>query len=96
METLEITIGQSKRGLCLEPQEQPNTFKIYALDPVQDWFEHERPRNVDLPVDSCLGTITVRDETDFDFEGAGAFTGQEMQSIAAQVSLHPLFKKDEL
>ena len=88
METLEIKVGQSQRGLRLEPLQRPDTFKIFALDPTEDWFDHERPRQVDLPEDGSLGQITVRGETDFDFEGAGAFTGQELQSIAAEVKLY--------
>jgi hypothetical protein len=90
MEKFEITIGQSRRGLRLEQQQNANTFKLFAADPVDDWFGYERPRSVDIPADGCLGTITVRGENDFDFEGAGAFTGQELQSIAAQVTRHPL------
>jgi hypothetical protein len=94
MKTLEIMVGQSQRGLRLEPQQCPGTFKIFALDPIQDWFDHERPRQVDVPEDGCLGQITVRSETDFDFEGAGAFTGQELQSVAAQISLY-VSRKEE-
>ena len=86
METLEITVGQSQRGLRLERQQRPGTFKIFASDPAQDWFDYERPGQVDLPEDGCLGQIVVRGKTDFDFEGAGAFTGPELQNIAGQVS----------
>ena len=86
METLEITVGQSQRGLRLERQQRPDAFKIFASDPAQDWVDYERPNQVDLPEDGCLGQITVRGETDFDFEGAGAFTGPELQNIAGQVS----------
>jgi hypothetical protein len=94
METLEITVGQNQRGLRLEPQPQADTFKIFASDPTQDWLDYERPEQVDLPEDGCQGQITVRGETDFDFEGAGAFTGPELQNIAGQVSWY-LRKKVE-
>jgi hypothetical protein len=42
--------------------------------------------------DGLLGTITVYDETRFNFDGIGAFTGQDLQSIAAQIVRHPEFK----
>ena len=93
METLELTIGQSRRQLRLIPRTE-QTFDIYAVDKAEDWLDHERARQVDLPEDGRLGTITVRTERDFDFDGVGAFTGQELQSIAAQLTRHPSFKAD--
>lgn len=92
MKPFEITVGQSQRELRLEPQPQTNAFKIYALDAARDWIDHEQSRDVDLPEDGSLGIITVHSEKDFTFDGTGAFTGQELQSIAAQVSQHPQFK----
>jgi hypothetical protein len=47
---------------------------------------------VDLPEDGLLGTITVYSEHHFDFEGAGALTGQDLSAIAAQIVTHPQFK----
>jgi hypothetical protein len=87
-----IPVGQSRRELKFIPQEKQNTFKIYAVDPAEDWLDHEVQRSVDIPEDGLLGTITVHSETRFEFDGAGAFTGQDLQSIAAQISRHPAFK----
>jgi hypothetical protein len=92
MKAFELPIGQSRRRLRLEPREQTGTFKIYAADPAEDWIDHEQFRSVDIPPDGLLGIISVRDETDFDFEGPGAFTGQDLQSLAAQIVRHPAFK----
>lgn len=69
-----------------------NTFKIYAVDKAEDWLDHEVQRSVDVPEDGLLGTITIYDETRFNFDGIGAFTGQDLQSIAAQIVRHPDFK----
>jgi hypothetical protein len=91
METFEITVGQSHRRLRLEPQLVPRQFKIYAADPAEDWIDHGQARVADLPIDGYLGTVKVESETIFDFDGSGAFTGQELQSIAAQVTKHPDF-----
>jgi hypothetical protein len=91
METFEIPVGQSQRLLRFEPQQAVNTFKIYAVDKAEDWIDHEQSRSVDLPPDGLLGIITVHGERRFDFEGAGALTGQDLSSIAAQISKHPEF-----
>jgi hypothetical protein len=94
METFEIPVGQSQRHLRFVPQDEPNTFKIYAVDKAEDWLDREEQRSVDLPEDGLLGVITVHDKGRFEFDGAGAFTGQDLQSIAAQIVLHPAFKRD--
>ncbi len=91
MEDFEITAGETRRRLKLQPQEQANTYKIYAADPAEDWLNYQQARSADTPADGVLGTITVKGEKDFDFNGIGAFTGQDLQSIAAQVVLHPSF-----
>ena len=93
METFEIPVGQSQRQLRFVPQEAVNTFKIYAVDKAEDWLDHEIQRSVDIPEDGLLGTITIYDEGRFDFDGAGTFTGQDLQSIAAQIVRHPEFKR---
>lgn len=93
METFEIPVGQSQRQLRFVPQEKLNTFKIYAVDKAEDWLDHEVQRSVDIPQDGLLGTITIFDEGRFDFDGTATFTGQELQSIAAQVVRHPEFKR---
>jgi hypothetical protein len=93
MKTFEIPVGQSQRMLRFIPQEKTNKFKIYAVDKEQDWFDREVQRSVDLPGDGLLGTITIHDEGRFEFEGPGAFTGQDLQSIAAQIVRHPDFKQ---
>ena len=90
MKTFELRVEQRRRRLQLEPQQDIHTFKIFAADPVQDRLDHERPRSVDMSEEGCLGTMTVRGENDF-FDVAGALTGQELQSIAAQVIYHPSF-----
>jgi|GEM_PF-2843389 len=94
MKTFEIPVGQSRRLLKFEPQEAVNTFKIYAADKAEDWLDHEQARSVDLPPDGLLGTITVHGEHNFEFDGVGAFTGQELSSIAAQIVKHPQFKEE--
>ena len=93
MKTFEIPVGQSQRMLRFIPQEKPNTFKIYAADKAQDWLDREVQRSVDLPGDGALGVITVHDEGRFEFDGPGAFTGQDLQSIAAQIVRHPEFRR---
>lgn len=91
METFEIPVGPSQRLLKIEPQATHGTYKIYAADPYQDWVDREQQRSVDLPPDGLLGTITIRSERDFDFDGAGYFMGDELLGIAAQVVRHPSF-----
>ena len=92
METFEVTIGQSQRKLRVEPQAETGNYKIFAVDPTQDWIDHEQARSVDIPLDGLLGTITVRSEHDFNFDGVGSFSGQDLLGIAAQIVLHPSFQ----
>ena len=94
MKTFEIRVGQSQRLLKFEPQEIVNTFKIYAADTAEDWIDYEQSRSVDLPGDGSLGTITVHSEHHFDFDGAGALTGQDLLAIAAQIVKHPQFRAE--
>jgi len=94
MKTLEIRVGQCQRLLKCEPQEKANAFKIYAADKEEDWLDYEQSRSVDLPSDGLLGTITVHNERHFEFDGAGALTGQDLQAIAAQIAKHPQFKAE--
>ncbi|WP_114940130.1 hypothetical protein [Mucilaginibacter endophyticus] len=94
MKPFEIRVGQSQQLLRFEPQAQPNTFKIYAVDKAEDWLDREQARSVDLPPDGSLGTITVHTAHHFDFDGAGAFTGQDLSAMAAQIVLHPQFKTE--
>lgn len=93
METFVVTIGQSQRQLSIEPQDQTGTYKIYAVDRSEDWIDHEQARSVDIPSDGLLGTITVRGEHDFNFDGVGSFSGQDLLGIAAQITLHPSYQK---
>ncbi len=94
METFEIPVGQSQRLLRIEPQ-AGNAFRIYAVDKAEDWLDEEMARSVDVPEDGLLGTITVKGEKDFNFDGTGAFTGQDLQSIAAQIVRHPDFNNQQ-
>jgi hypothetical protein len=94
MKPFEIAVGQSQRLLKFEPQQKANTFKIYAVDKAEDWIDYEQSRSVDLPPDGLLGTITVHSERRFDFDGPGAFTGQDLESIAAQIAKHPQFNEE--
>jgi hypothetical protein len=93
METFEIAIGQSHRQLRIEPQPATGAYNIYAVDRAEDWIDHEQARSVDVPADGLLGTITVKSERDFNFEGAGAFSGQDLLSIATQITLHPSYQQ---
>lgn len=92
MKAFEIRVGQGQRLLRFEPQTDGNTFKIYAADKAEDWIDYEQSRSVDVPEDGLLGTITVYSERHFDFDGAGALTGQDLSGIAAQIAKHPQFK----
>lgn len=92
MKAFEIRVGQGQRLLLFVPQEAVNTFKIYAADKADDWIGYEQSRSVDVPVDGLLGTITVQSEHHFEFDGAGALTGQDLASIAAQIVKHPQFR----
>ena len=94
MKSFEIPVGQSQQLLKFEPQEKSNTFKIYAADRAEDWIDREQARSVDIPTDGLLGTITVHDAHRFDFDGVGAFTGQDLLNIAAQIVQHPQFKAE--
>lgn len=94
MKTFEIRVGQGQRLLRFEPQETANTFKIYAADKAEDWIDHEQSRSVDVPSDGLLGTIIVYSEHHFDFDGVGAFTGQDLSGIAAQIAQHPQFRAE--
>lgn len=93
MEIFEITVGQSHRRLRLEPENGEKRFKIYAADPQEDWLDHGQARETDLFANGYLGTIKVETETIFDVDGSAAFTGQELQSIAAQITRHPQFNQ---
>jgi hypothetical protein len=93
METFEIPVGPSQRLLKIEPQGANHTYKIFASDPALDWIDHELARSVDVPADGLLGTITVRSERDFDFDGVGAFSGDEILGIAAQIVRHPSYQQ---
>jgi len=92
MKPFDLQVGQSQRSLRFEPQQTANTFKIYPVDKAEDWLDYEQPRSVDLPPDGLLGTITVHNAHHFHFDGAGALTGQDLQSIAAQIVEHPQFR----
>ncbi|HEY8783316.1 MAG TPA: hypothetical protein VIM16_16945 [Mucilaginibacter sp.] len=94
MKTFELRVGQSQRLLKFEPQKKANTFKIYPADSAEDWIDYEQARSVDLPADGSLGTITVYSEHHFDFDGAGALTGQDLQAIATQIVKHPQFNAE--
>jgi hypothetical protein len=94
MKDFELRVGQSQRLLKLVPQPKANTFKIYADDKAEDWIDYEQSRSVDVPVDGLLGTITVYSEHHFDYDGAGALTGQDLSGIAAQIAMHPQFKPE--
>jgi hypothetical protein len=83
MEAFELSVGESKRRVSVRPGQQKATFKLFAAD--EDWIDHEQSPAAELPVGSLLGMIRLRDETDFDFEGHAAFTGQDLQRIAAQI-----------
>jgi len=93
METFEVAVGQSQRQLRVEPQAEHNVYKIYAADPALDWIDHAQARSVDVPEDGLLGTITVRNERDFDFDGVAAFSGNEVLGIAAQIVRHPSYQQ---
>ena len=94
MKSFEIPVGQGQRLLKFEPQQKENTFKIYAVDKAEDWIDYEQSRSVDIPPDGLLGVITVYSEHHFDFDGPGAFTGQDLLAIAAQIVKHPQFKAE--
>jgi hypothetical protein len=93
METFEVAVGQSQRQLRVEPQAANNVYKIFAVDPALDWIDHEQARSVDVPENGLLGTITVRSEHDFDFDGVAAFSGNEVLGIAAQIVRHPSYQQ---
>ncbi|MEN0052688.1 MAG: hypothetical protein AAGC65_03430 [Mucilaginibacter sp.] len=94
MKAFEIRVGQSQQLLRFEPQEKTNTFKIFAADKAEDWLDREQARSVDVPTDGLLGIITIHSEHHFEFDGPGAFTGQDLSSMAAQIVQHPQFKTE--
>lgn len=94
MKAFEIRVGQSQRLLKFEPREENNKFNVYAVDRAEDWIDYEQSRSVDIPPGGLLGTITVYSEHHFDFDGAGAFTGQDLAAMAAQIVKHPQFKAE--
>jgi hypothetical protein len=93
MESFEIPIGPNQRQLKIEQQPQAGTYKIFAVDAIEDWIEHGQSNMADIPADGLLGTITLRSEHDFDFEGAGVFSGDEVMGIAAQIVRHPSYQQ---
>ncbi|WP_207427931.1 hypothetical protein [Pedobacter sp. SYSU D00535] len=97
MENFEIQIGQERRRLVIEPvivQETSgytNVFRITDPDINSSLAEKDPVDIDDIPTDSTLGQITIRTEKDFDFEGGGTLSGDELLGIAAQIVRHPTF-----
>lgn len=96
MKPFEIRVGQGQRLLRFEPQQQVNTFKIFAADKAEDWIDYEQSRSVDVPEDGLLGIITIHNQHRYEFDGVGAFTGQDLSAMAAQIVNHPQFKKTDI
>jgi hypothetical protein len=100
METFVIFIGANQRKLNIEPQlaasiveeGRTNKFKIYSADNVE-LLERAIRNTGDVPVDDLLGTMTIKSEKDFTFEGDEPFSGEELMGIAAQIIRHPTFAK---
>jgi hypothetical protein len=88
MDTFQITIGADQRRLNIVPQDKQGAYKIYAADLNDELVNSDTPDPDSFPVDNLLGTIDVRSEKDFTFEGPGAFSGDELLGIAAQLIIH--------
>lgn len=87
MDTFQITIGADQRLLKIVPQ-KPGTYKIYAADLNEELVNTGSIDPDSFPIDGLLGTIEVRAEKDFTFEGPGSFSGDELLGIAAQLVIH--------
>jgi hypothetical protein len=85
VKSFKLTVGLKHRQLRIEPGEEKGTFKLYAAGQTANCIDKVQSPSVDLPPESLVGIIRVRDETDFDFEGSGDFTGQDLLSLAAQI-----------
>jgi len=90
--TFEIRLGHSKRVLRIEPGKTARTFAVFAADREGDWINQGRKQSADIPESGLLGTITVHSAKKFEFDGLRVFTGAELESLAAQLVLHPQFK----
>ena len=88
MDTFQITIGANQRRLNIVPQNKQGSYKIYAADLNEELVSTGVPDPDSFPIDGLLGTIDVRSEKDFTFEGAGGFSGDELLGIAAQLIIH--------
>ncbi len=92
MESFEIQIGKDQKKLKIEKiGTGTNSYKILDTNTNTELTDKDPLEIEDVPVSSELGKITVRSEKDFDFEGAGPFSGDELLGIAAQITLHPSF-----
>jgi hypothetical protein len=94
MEKFEVQIGPGPRELVIEAEEnhseQPKRFRILSKNRTDEWLE--RGAIGDVPKDNLLGVISLSSEKDFLFEGDESFSGDDLLTIAAQITRHPSFK----
>lgn len=94
MDFIHINLGEGTRNLRIEPDQSgvPNRFKIFSEAGDDSWREKENIDIEEIPVDNLLGTITIRNQKDFTFDGKGALSGEDLLFIAGHITKHPAFK----
>lgn len=93
MEKFEIQIGAEQRKLIIEPvQDEINeeatakSFKIFAEEIDAEWLKDRD--NQDVPAGNYIGQISVTSEKVFTFEGNDDLNGDDLLSVATQITLY--------
>lgn len=93
MNPFQIQVGQHRRSLRIEPirvgEGEPMKFRILDNHRDENWLQH--PSDGDVPSGNLLGEMVVHSQKTFSFTGEGDFSGEDLLSIATQISLHPSF-----
>jgi|GEM_PF-940860 len=93
MENFEIQIGAEQRKLIIEPVQDKNndqgtvtSFKIFAKDTNAEWLNNKEAQ--DIPTSNYIGQISVTSEKIFTFDGNDDLNGDDLLSIATQITLY--------
>lgn len=99
MEKFEVQVGAKQRKLTVEQvfddcEHSSKCYKLYDNDVNDDWLDGQDTENeTDVPVDSYLGTMVVKADKNFTFDGPGHLSGNDLLVIAAQITRHPSFEE---
>lgn len=98
MEKFEVQVGAKQRKLTVEQvsedcEQSSKCYKLFDNDPNGDWLDGQDTENeTDVPVSSYLGTMVVKADKNFTFDGPGHLSGNDLLAIAAQITRHPSFE----